>query len=207
MTTTTTRLRSWRLPVAAVGLTLTFGLIAGCGDDDEADTTDTTASEETTTTEAAEETTTTEEPEETTTTEEVEETTTTGSDTTGTTEVEADEEVADSTWASNASEFNGQIGERIGYKCTPDGTAGSVWGTEIYTDDSSVCTAGVHAGLITLEDGGRVVIEIAEGLEEYTGSLENGIESYDYGSWGGSFFFPAAGEPEIEVAGGNATAG
>ena len=55
--------------------------------------------------------------------------------------------------------------------------------------------------------GGRVVIEIAPGLEQYTGSDANGITSSDYASWEGSYFFPAAGEPEIEVAGGNATAG
>ena len=65
-----------------------------------------------------------------------------------------------------------------------------MWGTDVYTDDSSVCSAAVHAGLITVEDGGKVVIEIAPAEEEYKGSDANGVESSDYGPWGGSFTFP-----------------
>ena len=67
-----------------------------------------------------------------------------------------------------------------------------MWGTDTYTDDSSVCIAAVHAGLITEDEGGRVVIEIAPGEESYTGSEANGITSTDYGSWSGSFTFPRA---------------
>jgi hypothetical protein len=57
----------------------------------------------------------------------------------------------------------------------------------VYTDDSSVCTAAVHAGAITVEDGGEVTIEITAGEDSYEGTEQNGIESFDYGPWGGSF--------------------
>jgi len=65
--------------------------------------------------------------------------------------------------------------------------AGAVWGTDVYTDDSSVCTSAVHAGLITLASGGSVTIEMRPGQTSYEGSTRNGIISSPYGSWGGSY--------------------
>jgi hypothetical protein len=64
-----------------------------------------------------------------------------------------------------------------------------VWGTDIYTDDSSVCTAAVHAGLIDYEDGGEVVIEIRAGESSYLGTTANGVTTLDYGAWRRSFVF------------------
>lgn len=107
-------------------------------------------------------------------------------------EIDADEEAADVTWTLNAQEFRGEEGTLVAYDCTPDGAASTVWGVDIYTDDSSVCTAAVHAGLIDFADGGRVVIEIQPGLETYEGSTANGVTSLDYASWPGSFVFPGA---------------
>ncbi|MGH7472233.1 MAG: LCCL domain-containing protein, partial [Longimicrobiales bacterium] len=60
------------------------------------------------------------------------------------------------------------VGEQYGYTngqptpllCPPGGTAGRVYGTDIYTDDSSICTAAVHAGLITLAEGGRIILHV-----------------------------------------------
>ena len=71
------------------------------------------------------------------------------------------------------------------------GPVGSVWGTGTYTDDSSICTAAVHAGVITPDDGGTVVIEIAPGQSSYQGSTAHGVTSNDYGEFGGSFRFPS----------------
>ena len=65
-------------------------------------------------------------------------------------------------------------------------------GTGTYTDDSSICTAAVHAGLITLANGGKVTIEIAPGANSYSGTTANGVTSSSYDSWSGSFTFPAA---------------
>src|SRR6266851_3375642 len=63
------------------------------------------------------------------------------------------------------------------------GAPGNVWGTDVYTDDSSVCTAAVHAGLISLAGGGAVEIEIRSGLPGYLGSSRNGVSSSGYGAW------------------------
>ncbi|HYE97127.1 MAG TPA: LCCL domain-containing protein [Rubricoccaceae bacterium] len=93
----------------------------------------------------------------------------------------------DATWASSASEFRRYVGWRVAYHCPPGGTAHSVWGSGPYTDDSSVCTAAVHAGALTLARGGRVVIEIQRGRDTYYGSHRQGITTLDYGVWGGSF--------------------
>ncbi|MEZ4390469.1 MAG: LCCL domain-containing protein [Polyangiales bacterium] len=91
------------------------------------------------------------------------------------------------TWSSNASEYQGRNGVIVRYDCPPNGAAGSIWGTDLYTDDTSVCTAGVHVGRIDLRGGGPVIIEILAGQSQYVGSRRYGVLSADYGSWGGSF--------------------
>ena len=101
-------------------------------------------------------------------------------------------EAEDVTWDLNASEYRGQDGTLVAFDCEAGGEIGSVWGTEVYTDDSSVCSAAVHAGLIDVEDGGRVIIRIAPGEESYEGSEANGVTSSEYGPWGGSFTFPTS---------------
>ncbi len=92
-------------------------------------------------------------------------------------------------WSVNAVEHRAQVGEQFTYDCPPadESRFDTVWGTDVYTDDSSVCTAAVHAGAITVEDGGEVTIEIAPGEDSYEASEQNGIESSPYGPWGGSF--------------------
>jgi hypothetical protein len=104
-------------------------------------------------------------------------------------ETAADEEAVGVTWSSSATEYRGQEGLLVAYDCPPGGVPGSVWGTDIYTDDSSVCSAAVHLGLITEATGGTVVIQISDGLDAYEGSTANGITSSSYPAWSGSFTF------------------
>lgn len=61
--------------------------------------------------------------------------------------------------------------------------AGTVWGTEVYTDDSSLCRAALHAGVIRAA-GGSITVNRTEGRPLFVGSVRNGVESADYG------FFP-----------------
>jgi hypothetical protein len=91
------------------------------------------------------------------------------------------------TWTANATSFRGNNGARYVFTCPSYGTASNIWGTDVYTDDSSVCTAAVHTGQLTLAGGGTVTIEIRPGQSSYTGSTRNGITSQSYGSWVGSF--------------------
>ena len=98
--------------------------------------------------------------------------------------------LADSSgWTATAEHHRGQNGQRFRYTCGAGGPLGNIWGTDVYTDDSSVCTAAVHAGLIVQNTGGTVVIEIRSGRESYDGFVRNRVRSQSYGSFEGSFVF------------------
>lgn len=92
-------------------------------------------------------------------------------------------------WDTSAYEWQGEIGRRITVTLPPGGAERTVWGDGVYTDDSSIGSAAVHAGLITFANGGTVTIEILEGREYYEGTTRNGITTRSYGWWGGSFAF------------------
>ncbi|WP_370328081.1 LCCL domain-containing protein [Euzebya sp.] len=94
---------------------------------------------------------------------------------------------ADLTWQTTAAEYRGEIGATVTVDCPAQGEVGSLWGTDPYTDDSSICTAGVHAGAITVEDGGEVTIRIADGETSYDGGEANGVTAADWPDWPGSF--------------------
>ncbi|MBI5330016.1 MAG: hypothetical protein HZB71_05320 [Betaproteobacteria bacterium] len=90
-------------------------------------------------------------------------------------------------WSSTAKDLRGRNGQRYAYHCPPGGSFGSIWGSDLYTDDSSVCTAAVHAGVLSQVHGGSVVIEIRPGSSAYRGSARNGVSTANYGNWGGSY--------------------
>jgi hypothetical protein len=96
---------------------------------------------------------------------------------------------APTTWEANATSLNGGSGQTFTLACSPGGTAHSVWGSDIYTSDSSICTAAVHSGLITFQQGGTVTIEMRPGRPVYGSSERNGVTSSAYGAWQSSFVF------------------
>jgi len=93
------------------------------------------------------------------------------------------------TWEANATSLNGKDGETLTLACAPGGTAHSVWGSDIYTSDSSICTAAVHSGLITFQKGGTVTVELRPGRPIYGCSERNGVTTSSYGSYQHSFVF------------------
>lgn len=100
-------------------------------------------------------------------------------------------------WAATAQSLRGRNGARFTLNCSPNGSMGidrmtgnaEVWGTDVYTDDSSICVAAVHAGKINLRGGGKVTIEIRPGASSYQGTARNGVNTRNYGAWSGSFVF------------------
>jgi hypothetical protein len=96
-------------------------------------------------------------------------------------------EVSPESWARNATEYKGKDGKQVVIRCSANGDLGSVWGSGPFTADSSVCSAGVLAGVIKQADGGSVTIKIAPGEDSYKGSTANGVTSSDYGSYDNSF--------------------
>lgn len=98
--------------------------------------------------------------------------------------------VVEADWAANATAHRGDTGQRLIYICPPNpgrANLGTVWGSEVYSDDSAVCVAAVHAGALTFAAGGRVVIEIRAGETSYRGTIWNGVATRDWGDWHGSF--------------------
>ncbi len=75
-------------------------------------------------------------------------------------------------WTADAQAHRGDDGEQFDQDCPTGGEADTIWGVELYTDDSSIYRA-VHVGLITFDEGGTVTYEIAPGEERY----ESGIAS------------------------------
>ena len=84
------------------------------------------------------------------------------------------------------SSLRGKAGEVL-YISLTGSTAGVVWGSDVYTDDSALPAAAVHAGVLKDGESGVVRITIAPADDVYTGSIRNGVETQNYGEWGGSF--------------------
>ena len=65
--------------------------------------------------------------------------------------------------------------------------AGRLWGTDVYTDDSYICDAAVHAGVMNTDTGGTVRFQKLPGQDSYQGSTRHGVTSWDWGAWDNSF--------------------
>lgn len=80
------------------------------------------------------------------------------------------------------TQLDGDLETFLNVACPAGCTSGSLWGTTTYTDDSAICTAGIHAGLIPAS-GGQFSVVVAAGQDSYTGSTANGITSSSWGAW------------------------
>jgi hypothetical protein len=73
--------------------------------------------------------------------------------------------------------------------CTPQATAkGTFWGNDPYTIDSDICIAARHSGIIDASGGTVTAIRVI-GLDDYTSTLNNGVESEPSGPFGASMVF------------------
>ena len=95
-----------------------------------------------------------------------------------------------SPWDVSAGALKITEGSRYSFVCPPNGQLGAtVWGVGPYTDDSAICPAAVHAGLITVAGGGTVTFDVQAGASSYQGSTANGVTTRDYGSWPAQYQF------------------
>jgi hypothetical protein len=92
-------------------------------------------------------------------------------------------------WAASLDSLDIEPGESFAMELPPGGSGYSIWGTYVYSGDSSIGTAAVHAGLLTYEEGGFVIVEVMEGRDYYLGSVMNTVESGSYQRWGRSYTF------------------
>jgi hypothetical protein len=63
-----------------------------------------------------------------------------------------------------------------------------VYGTDVYTSDTPVCAAAMHAGVMSAR-GGEVTVVVEPGRPAYRGSKRNGVTSHDRGTHDASFRF------------------
>lgn len=84
------------------------------------------------------------------------------------------------------TEFNSRIGESF-YFLVTGSTTDSVWGTDVYTDDSRLATAAVHAGVLAPGQTGVVRVTILPGQSSYQGTTRYRVTSHPWGSWVASY--------------------
>jgi hypothetical protein len=88
----------------------------------------------------------------------------------------------------NLSDFSNQTGQVFQFEVRGS-TRGAIYGTDVYTTDSTLAMAAVHAGV--LKDGqiGVVTVMILPGQGGYVGSQRNGVSSSSWSSYGSSYRF------------------
>jgi ElaB/YqjD/DUF883 family membrane-anchored ribosome-binding protein len=77
-------------------------------------------------------------------------------------------------------DIDGEEGSEMLFEVTGS-TDGAVWGTDVYTNDSSLSTAAVHAGALRNGEHGIVRVTFVDGLNvAFEGSERNGVWSEDF---------------------------
>jgi len=80
-------------------------------------------------------------------------------------------------------QYQDKIGKTFAFRVTGTNN-GAVWGTGVYTPDSSLATAAVHAGVLKVNQTGVVKVTMVIGPPAYAGSQQNGVTSQP---WNGGF--------------------
>jgi HEAT repeat protein len=86
----------------------------------------------------------------------------------------------------NLLALQGQIGKTFRFKVT-GAAAGALWGTDVYTTDSSIAAAAVHAGVLKVGKTGVVKVKIVAPPPQFQGSTRNGVVSAPWGPFTGAF--------------------
>jgi hypothetical protein len=84
------------------------------------------------------------------------------------------------------SDYRDRVGQTLFFNTTGS-DVGTIWGSGVYTDDSPLAAAAVHAGQLKVGEQGVVRVTILPGQESYEGSTQNGITTQPYGPFPGSY--------------------
>ena len=68
-------------------------------------------------------------------------------------------------------------------------TNGGLWGDGVYTCDSSLATAAVHAGILASGQAGAVAVVVLPGQPQYYSNTRNGVTSSSFGAYFQSYSF------------------
>jgi hypothetical protein len=86
----------------------------------------------------------------------------------------------------NLQALTHEIGARYYFQITGE-VQGPLWGTDVYTSDSSIGKAAVHAGLVQPGEARVLQLTIESPLNHYRGSHRNGVTSDSWDAWPGAF--------------------
>ena len=64
---------------------------------------------------------------------------------------------------------------------------GPLWGTDVYTGDSALAVAAVHAGLVKVGESGVVRVVSVAPPAQFHGCVRHGVTSHDFGRYGSAF--------------------
>jgi LCCL domain len=78
------------------------------------------------------------------------------------------------------------LGATYYFRVTGD-VSGQVWGTDVYTGDSTLAAATVHAGLVKPGEQAVVRIVVMDPPAGFLGSIRNGVTSHDFGRFGSAY--------------------
>ena len=84
------------------------------------------------------------------------------------------------------SGHSNRIGKSFHFRVTGR-TTGSVYGTNIYTSDSTLAAAAVHAGVLRNGQTGIVKVTMMRGQATYQASVRNGVSTYSYSAYPTSY--------------------
>lgn len=86
----------------------------------------------------------------------------------------------------NMTPLEGQMNKTFAIRVT--GAAnGSVWGTDVYTIDSNLATAAVHAGVLQMGQTAVIKVTVVASPPAFQGSVRNGVTSSGYGQYRAAF--------------------
>jgi hypothetical protein len=86
------------------------------------------------------------------------------------------------------SDHEGEVGKSYYFTLTGT-TSGSIWGTDVYTTDSSLAASAVHAGKLRPGQTKAVKVTVVQSPNSFRGSTRNGVTTNNYGSYPSAYRF------------------
>lgn len=81
-----------------------------------------------------------------------------------------------------------QVGKTFLFEVTGS-RSGPVWGTDVYTSDSKLATAAVHAGKVRVGQRKAVRVTVVQPPASFDGSTRHGVTTFPYGPYPGAYRF------------------
>jgi hypothetical protein len=91
----------------------------------------------------------------------------------------------------NMQALQDRIGESFYFEVVGE-VSGPLWGTDIYTSDSAIAKAVVHAGILRIGEKAVIKVTVVNPLPRYDGSTRNGVASSSWDYWPGAYRVEAA---------------